>query len=1024
METTSRFTELSKTLSINDFPTFWSEHESLDALTLDLNDTFSTSNDYSSPLAQSESPLTTNSFWTTQCAPNLDIAGTQNAQPVFAKLFSKTTLLDATTPSNDINQWIINKISTDTKFITKCFQDMLISLRDKGFLPADEVRESFFSEDIFFGDYLNKNNWTSREIQVFSMAFMLLNMIEENAFVQARRELENSNVPPRGTFADRLNRLSEMQYTEEQFKSALTNIYIEPVLTAHPTEARRGDVIQIIRKLYLLLVERENSRKTIHELDEIRNEILAKLEILWGTGEFYVTKPKLEQERESTLYYLRHIFPQTVKTTFRRLRRTWIEHGFDNNFINDPHNMPHVSFGNWVGGDRDNHPGVTAEFTRETLMMMRQIAIELQHQELTQLAQELTFKTRLTMVPKALSDRLDLYAKQFPEMAEKIANLNPNQPWLQFVLLMQQKLPGQSQPSANHYISATELMQDLALVRTSLIAAGRHHVALGKVFDAEITAKAFGFHLAKTDIRQDSEAHGDAMAEILEAAGVANGKNYNSWTENHKQIFLKEALQSPRLFQTGKKFPQQSSAANVLGYFKVIAEHICKYGSDAFGPLIVSMTKSPSDLLEVYVLAREAGLLQYSEGVHEPLFCPLQVVPLFETVDDLENSTTIMDAFLRHALSRATARQFGGQQIMLGYSDSAKQDGYAAGQFALYKAQEQLNALSKELDVEFFFFHGRGGTDVRGDGPTHYFLDSLAPGTIGSNLRVTEQGQTIAQKYSNLLTATHNLELLIAGTLSNSLQGNNKEGLPDSIKTIISTLNTTQRMAYNNLTEAEGFLDQFQPEATPDIKVFTNFGSRPGKRAEDSSVTTKPLQPKKQTIHDHRAISWSTYWNQSRFLLPLWYGLGSALEQLFKNDREAFGQLKQAIATNPNLKFVYTTIESGLAMADINIMQMYADNVDDPEIRTQFMSQIRNEFNKTKFYFDSLFDEPFQNRRKLLEYTINVRARMLKALHNYQTSQIKSWREKPRGKSTEDEELRYNIQASIVAISHGMRRTG
>lgn len=496
------------------------------------------------------------------------------------------------------------------------------------------------------------------------------------------------------------------------------------------------------------------------------------------------------------LFYLREVFPPALARLDERLQQAWKINGFAPAPLEDPHVWPKLRFGTWVGGDRDGHPLVTAEVTRETLRELRLHALLVMRRQLEDLATNLPLSSNFQQSPPALDRALvDLWSEN-PELAEVLARQHSDEPWHQFVMLLQAKLPlthtaGEDvslEERSRHYKSPLELDAHLAELSASLYAVGAGRLADTAVLPVRRTLEVFGFHLAALDIRQNSRFHDLAMDQLLAASGAGETK-FSDWSEDVRLAFLNRELASPRPF-LGAGVSAGDHADTVLSCYSVLRSHILCHGREGVGSLIVSMTRRLSDLLAVYILAREAGLARWTP---DGLVCELPLVPLFETLEDLENGPEIVRAFLAHpvtarsllfqqsermqVLSVRQSRPV--QQVMIGYSDSNKDCGIFASQWTLHQSQSALSKAGTEAGTKIRFFHGRGGTISRGAGPTHRFLDALPQGSVQADLRLTEQGETIPQKYSNLVSAVYNLELLQAGVAGVSLKQRVSEPDPE-----------------------------------------------------------------------------------------------------------------------------------------------------------------------------------------------------------------------------------------------------
>ncbi|HYR57412.1 MAG TPA: phosphoenolpyruvate carboxylase, partial [Chthoniobacteraceae bacterium] len=545
---------------------------------------------------------------------------------------------------------------------------------------------------------------------------------------------------------------------------------VEPVLTAHPTEAKRLAVLDQHRALFALIDARGHGQLTPSETAALREKTKAALERLWRTGEILLEKPTLADERRNVLHYLRDVFPTVLPELDARLRYAWADAGFDAALLRG--NFPEVRFGTWVGGDRDGHPGVTAEVTAETLERLRANALVVLHRQLTALAEKLSLSAWMQPPPASLLTLRSEIAVALGVPGRAILAQNAGEPWRQFVQLLVARLPievaphqlAQIREGGGRYQHAGELAADLRILHDSLRAVGARRLAETDVAPVMRALEVFGFHLAQLDIRQNSAFHAKALAQLMGKAGI-DASQWDDWTEIERLRFLEKEINSPRPFLHANVSAGPEADA-VLGCYRVLAAHIAQRGADGIGALIVSMTRRLSDLLAVYLLAREAGLTRM---LPEGLVCTLPVVPLFETLDDLEAGPGILQSFIEEPMTRRSleflAWNWGRekrplmQQVMVGYSDSNKDSGIFASQWGLQKAQSRLAQLSRDAAVRIRFFHGRGGTVSRGAGPTNRFLDALPQGSLCGDIRLTEQGETIAQKFGNHPTATFNLEL-------------------------------------------------------------------------------------------------------------------------------------------------------------------------------------------------------------------------------------------------------------------------
>ncbi len=877
-------------------------------------------------------------------------------------------------------------------------------------------------------------------VQAYSISFQLLNMVEENTANQMRRlgERQNGLLAEPGLWGYFLQQLKDLGWSAEDLAACLPHLRVEPVLTAHPTESKRITVLEQHRSLYLSLVQRDNTMWTPSEQREIDRHVCTALERLWRTGETLLEKPTVESERAALLYYFGNVFPEALRRTDAHLRAAWEAVGFEPDLIGDPAFLPRLRFGTWVGGDRDGHPLVTPAVTRETLGELRRLAIHLQRTQLEDARARLSLSAILQPAPASLIKKIEELGQLVgSDQLEHIRARNPNEPWRQCISLILLRLPpdqalrlGDEPLSERFYRFAFQLTRDLRDVRESLCAVGAERIARLDIDPIIRSVEVFGFHLASLDIRQNSGLHEIAISQILQAAGWKDA-DFSSWDEAKRVAFLEKQLTSARPLVNPNSLTDRE-ALTAVGALREFTIQRDTYGDEGIGTIILSMTRSLSDLLGVYFLAREAGLFVETD---EGCVCSVAVAPLLETIDDLEAGPEILEAFLDHAVTRRSLTWFRRrhgkmikkgrdlpaktlpidtdayyQQVMIGYSDSNKDSGILAAQWALLCAQRKIAEVARRHGARIRFFHGRGGTVSRGAGPTHRFLEALPAGSAALDLRLTEQGEVIAQKYANLLTASYNLDLLLAGTFFFSLQHPDGSEEPHPLESLMAELADSSRTVYRSLLRMPDFMT-FYREATPiDALENSRIGSRPSRRTGA------------RTLNDLRAIPWVFSWSQSRFFLPGWYGVGSALAEVEAQRPDDWQSLVEAIQNWPFLRYVLTNVETALLSSDPELMREYASLVEDSSARETVLNTILEEHGKSVRLVGALLAESNRHRRPRLEKTLAPRAEALLPLHRRQIELLQKWRkmEDPAKK----EKLLQDLLLTINAIASGLRTTG
>lgn len=840
---------------------------------------------------------------------------------------------------------------------------------------AELVRSKFTSNS----DLLNESG-----IQAHSYYFQLLNIAEEYVANRTRERRANEIGPSadRGHWGSYFELLKKKGVPASELRKELAKVVVEPVFTKHPTEAKRWSVLRIHREIAEELVKRESCEST-YEKESCASRIDTLLESLWLNGELFTSKPKIKDELNNLLYYLREVIPATHPKIDARLIYAWKKTWSEESPL-EIDELPHLHFGSWVGGDRDGHPLVTAEVTQETLGILRENALKALRERLETLARKLAFAPRQTPPPAELLDAI----KDMP------SEHNEDEPWRSYV----RKLAVELESS-----SPEQLISNLKQLASWLKAAKAQNVVETNIEPMIRLVSCIGFHLARIDVRQNSTFYEKALSQLMVQAGIEGAENYADWDEDKRVTFLNAELENPRpLAHASTPLPHEASA--VRDVFTVLAEEIEAHGTGALGTLIVSMTRSLSDLLTVYVLCKEVGLCYKDESGMRSL---LQVVPLYETYEDLEGAPAITSLFLSHPVTKRSLGETPCVSIMLGYSDSNKDTGILASQWVLQRAQRRLTKTAEDHGVDVQFFHGRGGTVGRGAGPTHRFMEALPKNALKGGLRTTEQGEVIAQKYNTSETAAANLEALVASTFGAHLMGQDQE-TPQGLIDAMDLLSASSQARYRAFLQKPNFM-QFYRQATPiDAIEQSRIGSRPSRRTGQA------------TLDDLRAIPWVFSWNQSRFYLPGWYGVGTALKSLQEDNPDSFAYIQENLQNVAFLRYVFYNVESSITSSEKKWISAYSELVEDAELRHSFMDTVLEEHTITQEYLLKLFGKPLSERRPRFWKTLKDREAPLNALHEKQIELLKKMRAEPEPQPETVETLLLIINA----IASGLRTTG
>lgn len=912
----------------------------------------------------------------------------------------------------------LGKPYDDLDYLLNCLRDVLV-----------ESGEAELAGDIPWiteTPDLRGSSFSGKHLQLWSVCFQLLNIVEVNGAMQNRRKKEDRTSPAEinGLWSYNLKRLSSAGYTPEEIADNLAAIHVEPVLTAHPTEAKRTVMLEHLRNLYLLIVKRENTMYTRSEQEELRREIKIALHRIWRISDVYLEKPDVSSELDNIIHYLTQVFPEVIVLHDRRLHKAWQEAGYDPALIRDAGRLPRITFGNWVGGDRDGHPLVTAEVTRNTLMTLRSRAIQTIRRELQVLQRNLSFSAGILQLSAAFRVRYNHLLSGIKKQYRSFHISYSNEAFRQYIEFLLIRLPvsdsaeNMQEPDDGScsYRFAGELLDDLRVLQAGLVDFNAAVIAYSDVNEMIRLVDSFGFHLARLDIRQNSQYHDRALAQLMEAAGLEGAKFPELGIED-RLAFINVELNSNRPF-THASMSLGDEARATIDAYRVVREHISRYGTEPLGSLIVSMTRNVTDLLTVYLLEREAGLMI---NTPEGLASRLPVVPLFETIDDLVQSHEILDEFLSHPVTvnslklqqKQNSADAPVQQVMIGYSDSNKDGGILASQWFLYEAQRKMIQTGEKHRVKICFFHGKGGSISRGAGPTHWFLRALPAGSVRGHIRLTEQGETIERKYANKGNAVYNLELLTAGTLAASMAQRNDAPTGHELSPELSFLASRSLVVYKELTQKPGFI-RFYEKATPiDAIEQSKIGSRPARRTGQ------------RTLSDLRAIPWVFSWSQCRFNITSWYGVGATLEEMQQEHPVMFERLRVAARQDPFIRYVLTNVDSSLASSDEQVFRKYARLASGSEDGTEFLDLMLEELSRTRKMIDLLLTVPLADRRVNHYYSTLLRAEAMESLHTFQAGLLQQWRENAAGGRTEEADwILFDLLRSVNAIAGAIGFTG
>jgi phosphoenolpyruvate carboxylase len=823
-------------------------------------------------------------------------------------------------------------------------------------------------------------------IRAFSNYFQLVNIAEDQQRIRVLRAREAD-----GTLTESIDSaidvLADAGMTADRLRALLESICVRLVMTAHPSEAKRKEVLIKLREISRKLWSNDSSRLLPREGRAIEAAIVEQIEALWQTRPTRASRPTVTDEVDFGLYFLTSSIMDVAADLYADLRRALERRYPDSDWAQLPNLLQYAS---WIGGDRDGNPNVTAAITLETLAMHRAAARTVYLNELAFLRDHLTQSTDETGISTAL--RVRVQEEAYPERGH-------DEPYRRMMTVISERL------AADGYASADALAADLVLVQNSLRENRGKYVARGVLSRLIEKVRLFGLHLAPLDVREDARLHRLALHEMFAAYGVTD--DYNGLSESEKTGLLAHELASIRpLFPAEPAFSEATN--RIIATWRAIATAHRRYGPIVIDSVIASMCTSPSDVLAMLLFAREVGV-----DAH------VDIVPLFETIDDLKAAPHIMRTLFANPVYRAQLeRRNRKQQIMLGYSDSNKDGGYMASNWNLYTAQQALAAVCAEHGVSLELFHGRGGSIGRGGGPTNRSILSQPPGTFGGRIKITEQGEVIAYRYSNAAIASRHLNQVLHAVLL-SLGGQHAKPLPESWASAMTWMSEAGAKAYRAFVyETPGFLEYWQ-QATPISELSRlPIGSRPAKRGKGG-------------FESIRAIPWIFSWMQSRAIIPSWYGVGTALAS-FRADADARGEdgpalLKAMYADWSFFRSLIENLELDLAKADMGIAALYAALVEDEAVRESIFSGIQEEHARACAEVNAIIGQAaLLDHAPVLKVSIDRRNPYVDPLNFIQTTLLRRLRALPPGTdgSPEYEALLSAVLATINGIAAGMKTTG
>ena len=837
-----------------------------------------------------------------------------------------------------------------------------------------------------------------RLVRAFNAYFHLANVAEQ---VHRARTLANERVNGESWLQRASNRIAEQKISRDELARSVASLSVRPVFTAHPTEAARRSILSKLATIAILL-----DAKNVPE----NNRRLAEaIELLWQTDELRLERPEPIDEAMNALYYLDDLSRSTVSQVLEDFAFELNKFGITLDSTARP-----LSFGSWIGGDRDGNPHVTAEVTKNAISTQVGHSIRVTLERLDALRQSLSVSTRIAGASEELLTSVKADLLILPEIEERFRRINVEEPYrlkataIRHKLLLTQKRHAflQDHEPGRDYANTQELLDDLIIMRDSLMSHKGELIANGELDRMIRNVSAFGLTHATLDVREHSDRHHHLLNQLFTSVGT---KNYLALGSAERLNLLAAELANPRPLAGISKDQLDDLGSQTLATFGAIGEIIERYGNEAIESYIVSMTKGPDDLLAAVVLGKQAGLLDLNS---EDPFSLIGYVPLLETVAELQSADKILEALLAVPEYRQILELRGNvQEVMLGYSDSNKDAGITTSQWEIHRAQRRLRDVAMKHGIALRIFHGRGGSVGRGGGPTYDALIALPWGSVDGEIKMTEQGEVISDKYSLPSLARENVELMLAASLEATvLNRAPRQSAKDLAKwdSCMDLVSSAAMLQYRALTDHPD-LPQYFFESTPVEQLGDLFlGSRPSRRP-DSSADLSGL----------RAIPWVFGWTQSRQIVPGWFGVGTGLKAARETGKSDV--LAHMLTEWHFFRTFISNVEMTLVKTDLVTAEHYVKTLVNPELH-HFLEKIRAEFDLTVAEIllltgksELLSDQP------ILARTLQVRDAYLRPLQLLQVSLLQRVRQ---GDHSDEATLRRALLLTINGIAAGLRNTG
>jgi phosphoenolpyruvate carboxylase len=838
-------------------------------------------------------------------------------------------------------------------------------------------------------------------IRMLTRWFQLMNLAEDLDRVRRIRKLDQGSEPRRGSLHAAVAQLAADGTSAEELHETLAEAEVRLVLTAHPTEARRYTTVSKLARIFALLRELDERRPGQGKQEQIRRQIAAAVQEMWGSDELRAVTTTVLDEVRAGLIYFSSTLAAVVPEVYRDLEST-IRSTYPEATVSVP---PLLSFGSWIGGDRDGNPNVTPQMTAQTLELMKDACLQHHEARIMALASRITLSSRVSGEPEQLRTLLDELERRFPEVAAQARGRTPEEPYRRLFKLLAARLRATRKGWDGRYRRPEELLADLRVAEGALRAQSASFVAEDALRDVIRQVEVFGFHFALLDVRENANVHRAALDEILDVLDVQKG--YAELGEADRIALLAREIGDRRPLIPLDVSGFSPATREVVETFRTLYELLRGEHPGTIDSYVISNTTSPADLLEVLLLMKEVGLAR--AGGRD---AQLRIVPLFESGDSLSHAGETIRALLETPVYRAALDAVGEQEVMVGYSDSNKDVGYVASGWHVYRAQLEMAEVMRQHGVRWQFFHGRGGAVGRGGGPSYTAVRAQPSGTVAGRLKVTEQGEMLSAKFSLAEIAHRELELTTSAALVTTLDhsAGDQPERQQRFETVVAEMAEVSTAAYRDLVYGDPDFAGFFHAATPVREVSRlQLGSRPARRRASAK------------IEDFRAIPWVFSWTQARAVLPAWFGLGTALQ--YARERHGVELLREMERDWPYFAALISNAEMACMKADLEIARRYADLCADDAIRERIWGAIETEFRSTVREIGAVCDElQLLDREPILQRAIARRNPFIDPLSFVQLELLRRLR--APGGDPDDPDL---VRASLLAINGiagGLRNTG